>query len=173
MTTAGDDIVERLVDQRHARNPDGTLYRDLTDAIAEIRRLRERLGPFGLEVIWIDEHGHYVNARVKAEIEALRAAAAGQREETIDIVFDGPPSHESGRFVEVEDSSGRSIRFGEWIKRDDGYWVLRFTPQPAKPVPVEAVEAAQRMLSKGPGENHSPLDISTVCRALLAMADKE
>jgi len=45
--------------------------------------------------------------------------------ETIDIVFDGPPSHESGRFVEVENSKGESIKFGEWIERDDGYWVLR------------------------------------------------
>lgn len=44
----------------------------------------------------------------------------------IDVVFDGPPSHESGRFVEVEDMAGKSISVGEWIKRDDGYWVLRF-----------------------------------------------
>jgi hypothetical protein len=34
----------------------------------------------------------------------------------IDIVFDGPPSHESGRFVEVEDASGNSIRIGEWVE---------------------------------------------------------
>ena len=32
----------------------------------------------------------------------------------IDIVFDGPPSPEGARFVEVEDSRGRSINFGEW-----------------------------------------------------------
>ncbi len=44
---------------------------------------------------------------------------------TIDIVFDGPPGPESGRFVEVEDESGASINFGEWIERDDGFWVLR------------------------------------------------
>jgi hypothetical protein len=43
----------------------------------------------------------------------------------IDIVFDGPPSHVAGRFVEVEDASGRSIHFGVWLRRDDGYWVLR------------------------------------------------
>ena len=43
----------------------------------------------------------------------------------IDIVFDGPPSHESGRFVEVEDRFGRSINFGTWVEREDGYWVLR------------------------------------------------
>ncbi len=44
---------------------------------------------------------------------------------TIDIVFDGPPSHESGRFVEVEDESGASISLGEWVEREDGFWALR------------------------------------------------
>lgn len=43
----------------------------------------------------------------------------------VDIVFDGPPSHKSGRFVEVEDHAGRSMRYGKWVQRDDGYWVLR------------------------------------------------
>ena len=45
--------------------------------------------------------------------------------EDIRIVFDGPPSHESGRFVEVEDAQGRSINIGEWKERDDGLWELR------------------------------------------------
>lgn len=44
----------------------------------------------------------------------------------IDIVCDGPPGPEAGRFVEVEDDTGCSIRLGEWIQRSDGYWVLRF-----------------------------------------------
>lgn len=39
----------------------------------EIERLRERLGPRGLEVVMIDGRGHYVNEAVKAEIERLRA----------------------------------------------------------------------------------------------------
>jgi hypothetical protein len=43
----------------------------------------------------------------------------------INIVFDGPPSHEGPRFVEVEDDEGRSIRVGEWVPRDDGFWALR------------------------------------------------
>ena len=43
----------------------------------------------------------------------------------VDIVFDGPPGPESGRFVEVEDANGRSIRLGEWVARPDGYWALR------------------------------------------------
>jgi hypothetical protein len=45
----------------------------------------------------------------------------------IDILFDGPPSHQSGRFVEVEDEYGYSISAGEWIQRD-GLWALRITP---------------------------------------------
>lgn len=43
----------------------------------------------------------------------------------VDIVFDGPPGPVAGCFIEVEDENRRSISFGEWIKRDDGYWVLR------------------------------------------------
>ena len=43
----------------------------------------------------------------------------------VDVVFDGPPGPDPGRFVEVEDATGRSIRFGEWVERADGYWVLR------------------------------------------------
>ena len=53
----------------------------------------------------------------------------------VDIVFDGPPSAESGRFVEVENAQGQSIRFGDWIERPDGYWALRITtcPQTSEP----------------------------------------
>lgn len=43
----------------------------------------------------------------------------------IDVVFDGPPSHESGRFVEVENNSGKSVAVGEWIDRGNGLWALR------------------------------------------------
>jgi hypothetical protein len=43
---------------------------------------------------------------------------------TIQIVFDGPPSHEMPRFVEVEDGQGRSISVGEWKERADGKWAL-------------------------------------------------
>lgn len=49
----------------------------------------------------------------------------------VDIVFDGPPSHEAGRFVEVENEQGHSIRFGEWLQRDDGFWALRIQQEQA------------------------------------------
>lgn len=45
----------------------------------------------------------------------------------INIIFDGPPGPESGRFVEVETDDGRSINAGEWIERPDGLWALRIT----------------------------------------------
>ena len=48
----------------------------------------------------------------------------------INVIFDGPPSHESSRFVEVENDHGESIRAGEWIKRADGYWALRIDEIP-------------------------------------------
>ena len=44
--------------------------------------------------------------------------------ETIQIVFSGPPSHDSGRFVEVEDMEGRSLSIGTWVERNDGCWAL-------------------------------------------------
>lgn len=43
----------------------------------------------------------------------------------VDIVFDGPPGPEAGRFVEVENDQGCSISHGEWVNRPDGYWALR------------------------------------------------
>lgn len=54
----------------------------------------------------------------------------------VDIVFDGPPEHTTGRFVEVEDSTGRSIRYGRWVHRPDRMWALRIdrVPQPQSTV---------------------------------------
>jgi hypothetical protein len=40
------------------------------------------------------------------------------------IIFDGPPSHESGRFVECETPDGRGVSAGEWVERADGLWAL-------------------------------------------------
>lgn len=54
-----------------------------------------------------------------------------ERAPHIDIVFDGSPGPEAGRFVEVENAMRQSIRFGEWLHRDDGYWVLRIADRPA------------------------------------------
>lgn len=42
------------------------------------------------------------------------------------VVFDGPPNHDSGRFVEVETANGNSIKYGQWEQSIDGYWRLWF-----------------------------------------------
>lgn len=49
----------------------------------------------------------------------------GPKSPYLDFVCDGPPGPEAGRFVEVEDATGKSINAGQWIKRSDGYWALR------------------------------------------------
>ena len=63
----------------------------------------------------------------------MELAVEQEREkyQPINIIFDGPPSHESGRFVEVETDDGKGINAGEWIERPDGYWALRITALPA------------------------------------------
>ena len=35
----------------------------------------------------------------------------------VDIVFDGPPEADAGQFVEVEDATGASVKFGEWVEQ--------------------------------------------------------
>lgn len=54
----------------------------------------------------------------------------------VDIVFDGPPSAQAGRFVEVENPQGESVKVGEWIERPDGYWVLRIPQDKTLELPV-------------------------------------
>jgi len=59
--------------------------------------------------------------------------------QAINIVFDGPPTHDGGRFVEVETDDGRSVRVGHWSERPDGYWALRIDD-----VRISSAEATDR-----------------------------
>ena len=47
--------------------------------------------------------------------------------EFIDILFDGPSSAVSGRFVEVNGPDGASVNVGEWIE-DGEFWKLHINP---------------------------------------------
>jgi hypothetical protein len=53
----------------------------------------------------------------------------------INIIFDGPPGPEGGRFVEIENDQGKSIRVGEWEAdprlEHEGLWRLRISPADA------------------------------------------
>ena len=74
-------------------------------------------------VTWRQKHNEAAD-----EIERLRALInTPHTHDFIDVVFDGPPSHESGRFVEVEDPAGKSISVGQWIDRGNGLWALRIS----------------------------------------------
>lgn len=74
----------------------------------------------------------------------------------VDVVFDGPPAAVPGRFIEVENQSGASVKVGEWIDRGDGKWGLRIEvvdktdDLPRYRAALEAL-AAEGPCSPGPG----------------------
>ena len=69
---------------------------------------------------------HYLMRADKIQVEAIwREIENRQDGAFVQVVCDRPPGHESGAFVELEDSNGRSINFGEWIVREDGFHVLK------------------------------------------------
>lgn len=88
-----------------------------------------------------DDLKPYVYAAVRTLL-AHGSTAGAPAEGFIDIVFDAPPGKTSGRFIEVEDDKGFSIRFGEWVHRPDGYWALRFAASSTTPPAAEPVHAA-------------------------------
>jgi hypothetical protein len=59
------------------------------------------------------------------EAEEFVVPSWSDNKKYVDIVFTGPPGPKSGEFVEVEDETGKSINFGQWIKRTCGLWALR------------------------------------------------
>jgi hypothetical protein len=87
-----------------------------------------------MEEDYAGEPGPCFVCSISDVIFRLRAALSADTDagvdRFIDIVFDGPPSNKSGRFVESEDPSGRSIRAGEWIDRGNGLWALRIRSIP-------------------------------------------
>ena len=88
----------------------------------------------------------------------------------IDIVFDGPPGHESGRFVEVEDEKGASFRAGEWIQRPDGFWALRLTAQSAFSTPPAQFTNCD-ICDKNPG--HREMNASGVEGVICESCDEK
>ena len=88
--------------------PEGDLERVLTIGIAHLRG---------------DDYYRTQEACEASAAEGAQSERAKSLPE-LRIVFDGPPAHESGRFVEVEDSNGRSVNAGEWRSRPDGLFEL-------------------------------------------------
>lgn len=95
------------------RNEDTELHRALAAKQCEMNRA----------VIRSEEDGYTRGMRDANRIQ--NEVTMTTETKYVDVVFDGPPSHESGRFIELENDQGCSIRYGEWVHRADGYWVLR------------------------------------------------
>ena len=96
-------------------------------------KLVERID-FSLACSWYNLHAEELLGDLRAYMLAAPSTAPTPPSEAVDIVFDGPPDHDAPRFLEVESPPGTSIRFGEWVHRDDGYWVLRFSRPSAEPI---------------------------------------
>lgn len=73
--------------------------------------LRERLGPRGLEVVEINDTGHYVNEKVRAEIERLRSQLGKAQ-----VALEKISGH---REFDLED-----FQLHHLYKRDEGMWTL-------------------------------------------------
>jgi hypothetical protein len=63
------------------------LHQRVLELLADNTRLRDRLGPLGLEVVMIGDAGHYVNDAVKAEIGRLRNDLTVEREITQNLTW--------------------------------------------------------------------------------------
>lgn len=82
---------------------------------------------------------------------AVIADRAAQPTTPLYVVFDGPPSHESGRFVELETEDGRSVgpaeSGAEW-REQGGLWYLG--PLFPNPEPARQAERAEPPVTNGP-----------------------
>jgi hypothetical protein len=101
----------------------------------------------------------------------------------IDIVFDREPGPVAPRFVEAEDANGRSIKVGDWVQRDDGYWALRLPDPRAPQAAINAVLALHTKVypDEGPDQAcfhcHGPEDeygstwVEWPCPTVKALTD--
>jgi hypothetical protein len=70
-----------------------------------------------------------------AEVERLKAQPVLQF-----IISEPGPGPEAGRFIEVEDGAGHSIRAGSWAQRQDGNWALTVPVPTGEPARDNATE---------------------------------
>lgn len=90
------------------------------------------------EVAYWKGRTHSAEGQRDAMLGVAKTALAQVKAGFIDVVLDGPPDHEAGRFVEVEDPKGHSVKVGEWIDRGNGMWALRID-RPVVVLPAKAV----------------------------------
>lgn len=90
------------------------------------------------------------------ELKAMRQNAGA---EFVDVVFDGPPGPEAGRFVEAEHPPGTSVNVGRWIDRKNGYWALRVPRASPQSMFGDVGEFHRKFALPVAGENVGPHQI--------------
>lgn len=85
----------------------------------------------------------------------------------IHILFDGPPSHESGRFIETENAKGEGISVGRWEQRGDYWHLIIPRSQPAAPVPERITEILECLADLF----HTPKEIADVAAHAHALIE--
>lgn len=97
---------------------------------------KEQIDEYVERLFWFSTDPKF-RAMVISLGEAAEKYLQAQEQEPVYVVFDGPPSHISGRFVEVETAEGKSVSVGEW-KQHGEYWNLG--PLFTDPVPAKSPE---------------------------------
>lgn len=115
---------ERLIELKTLSSNDQVPGASLAEACREIRKLQKIVAEGEKEQLGIYDD---VVIPMEKTIEGYESAMR-----TIDIVFDGPPSHIGPCFVEIEEG-GKGIKLGEWVEIRDGYWAIRFRARLEKP----------------------------------------
>lgn len=90
----------------------------MSEALQDVADIEEFIGDPSIQLTqkqYTDIQGRLANIR-----------RALEQPEQLFVVFDGPPSHESGRFVEVENQHGFSVGGPglNWTQGDSGLWYL-------------------------------------------------
>ncbi len=115
---AGDMCHQTLIDFRDACQG---LTARLSEAEARVTKLTEQLA-LRLRAEGCDREELLKECIANRE----KLADAETRIVPVHVIFDGPPSHQFPRFVEVETPTGRGVRLGQWVNKGDGYWALVF-----------------------------------------------
>lgn len=130
--------------------------RDLDEVLRMRADVVDRLTAYQVGVAAIVADAGLTSGAVRGRLsELLGARMAPIAGPHFDVVFDGPPGPEAGRFVEVEDDQGRGISIGHWVPpakgaehyplqppKVDEFWRLRITRAEVlarMPAPVEEV----------------------------------
>lgn len=78
--------------------------------------------------------------------------------EPLYIVFDAPPSHDSGRFVEVENADGESRKVGEWEQYGEFWRLGPVYAEEAVTEPTAKLRAALELVLDDKGAEQVTID---------------